>query len=227
VSRLLGNLASLAPLYPDNQTSAEPFGRAWLSTCSCRIANRGVHWNHAADALAAKFPAEWPRQRRSAHPAISPLLAKFSFSDRQLPSGSPPTTPTPPNTKKLGRGGVADGVWHIGLRLKPECISSVGGTKALRTTKDAFPLALENHTLENFSAARDAGLLPGDTFFSLFRPEPRTPSAQNMVPSSRHRIFRNSLSGLRLYGRVDSFCKPRELHLEKSLAVTNFLRPES
>jgi len=209
--RLWGS-RSLAQLYPDKSDLAEPIGEAWLSDVKCRIATGAFTGIALADAW-REMPAEW-RGTTFAQPADFPLLAKFIFPTDKLSIQVHPDDAYATEHEKAAGGCGKTEMWHI-VAAKPDASLLLGLKPG--TTKDAFLAALENHSVENLFQRH--AVAAGDTFF--------VPAGIQHTIGANMVVFEaQEYSDLTYrvydYGRVDPFGKPRELHLEKALAVTNF-----
>ena len=203
---------SLAPLYPDKSNLAEPVGEAWLSDLQCRIATGSFTGITLADAW-REMPAEW-RGTTFAQPGDFPLLAKFIFPTDKLSVQVHPDDAYAAEHEKAAGGRGKTEMWHI-VAAKPDSSLLLGLKPG--TTKDAFLAALENHTLENLFQRH--AVAAGDTFFVPARTQ-HTIGANMVVFEAQE--YSDLTYRVYDYGRVDPSGKPRELHLEKALAVTNF-----
>jgi mannose-6-phosphate isomerase len=209
--RLWGS-RTLAPLFPDKSNLAEPIGEAWLSDVKCRIATGSFSGIPLADAW-REMPAEW-RGSLFAQPGDFPLLAKFIFPTDKLSIQVHPDDDYAAAHEQAAGGRGKTEMWHI-VSAKPDASLLLGLKPG--TTKESFEAGLANHTLENLFQRHS--VTPGDTFFIPARTQHTI--GPNMV------VFEvQEYSDLTYraydYGRVDPNGKPRELHLEKALAVTNF-----
>jgi mannose-6-phosphate isomerase len=105
-------------------------------------------------------------------------------------------------------------MWHI-VSAKSDASLLLGLKPG--ATKEAFLAGLKDHTLENLFQRHPAK--PGDTFFVPSRTQ-HTIGANMVVFEVQE--YSDLTYRVYDYGRVDPSGKPRELHLEKALAVTNF-----
>jgi mannose-6-phosphate isomerase len=209
--RLWGS-RSLAPLYPDKSNLAEPIGEAWLSDVKCRIATGAFNGITLADAW-REMPAEW-RGAMFTQPGDFPLLAKFIFPTDKLSIQVHPDDAYAAEHEKGNGGRGKTEMWHI-VAAKPDA-SLLLGLKP-KTTKDAFLAALENHSVENLFQRH--AVAAGDTFFVPARVQ-HTIGANMVVFEAQE--YSDLTYRVYDYSRVDPSGKPRELHLEKALAVTDF-----
>jgi mannose-6-phosphate isomerase len=203
---------SLAPLYPEKTNLPEPIGEAWLTDVNCRIAN-GPFAGKTLQETWREMPSEW-RGRNLANLPHFPLLVKFLFPTDKLSIQVHPDDAYAAAHEKAAGGRGKTEMWHI--------ISAEPGAKVLAgfkpgVTREKFLAALEAHTLEDLLlawpvAAGDAIFVPARTSHSI-GPGLILCEVQEYSDLT-YRVYD--------YGRVDSSGKPRELHIEKALAVLNF-----
>ena len=203
---------SLAPLFPEKSNLGKPIGEAWLSDVNCKIVSGSFSGISLADAW-REMPAEW-RGTIFAQPSNFPLLAKFIFPTDKLSIQVHPDDAYAAVHEKAAGGHGKTEMWHI-VSAKPDASLLLGLKPG--TTRESFLAALEKNTLENLFQRHSAQA--GDTFFIAAKTQHTI--GPNMVvfevqeySDLTYRVYD--------YGRVDSSGKPRELHLEKALAVTNF-----
>jgi len=203
---------SLAPLYPDKANLSEPIGEAWLSDVNCRIATGSFAGISLADAW-REMPPEC-RGTKFGQPGDFPLLAKFIFPTDKLSIQVHPDDAYATKYEQAAGGRGKTEMWHI-VSAKPDASLLLGLKPG--TTKDAFLAALENHTLENLFQRHL--VKPGDTFFVPARMQ-HTIGANMVVFEAQE--YSDLTYRVYDYGRVDPSGRPRELHIEKALAVTDF-----
>lgn len=209
--RLWGS-RSLAPLFPNKADQAEPIGEAWLTDVNCRIATGSFSGISLNDAW-REMPSEW-RGTMFQQPGAFPLLAKFIFPTEKLSiQVHPDDTYAAAHERASGGRGKTE-MWHI-ISATPDASLLLGFKPG--ATKDAFLAALKDHTLENLFQRHS--VKPGDTFFVPARTQ-HTIGANMVVFEVQE--YSDLTYRVYDYGRVDPSGKPRELHLEKALAVTNF-----
>lgn len=203
---------SLAPLFPQKSNLKEPIGEAWLSDVSCRIATGSFAGISLADAW-REMPAEW-RGTIFAEARDFPLLSKFIFPTEKLSIQVHPDDAYASVHEETAGGRGKTEMWHI-VSAQPNASLLLGLKPG--TTKESFLNALEKHTVEDLFQRHSAQA--GDTFFVPAK-TPHT-IGPNMVvfevqeySDLTYRVYD--------YNRLDPSGKPRELHLEKALAVTNF-----
>lgn len=203
---------SLAPLYPEKSDLAEPIGEAWLTGLDCRIATSEFRGKTLGEAW-REMPAEW---RGTQFPAGEdfPLLVKFIFPKDMLSLQVHPDDAYASTHERAAGGRGKTEMWHI--------VSAERGARILLglkpgVDKKAFLAGLQNHTLESLFESRTVHA--GDTIFV----PARTPHAigPGMIICE---VQEYSDLTYRVYdfGRVDASGKPRELHIDKALQVTNF-----
>ncbi len=203
---------SLAPWYPDKVNLKEPLGEAWLTAFDSRVSN-GPFLGKTLREMWHAMPAEW-RGMRHASVAEFPVLIKFIFPNDKLSiQVHPDDTYAAKHEQEAGGRGKTE-MWHL--------VWAKSGAEILfglnpGVNRQAFLKALSDHTVEN--------LLPhipvhaGDTYFV-------PAGTQHAMGAGLVVCEIQEYSDLtyRVYdfGRVDSSGKPRELHVEKALEVTNF-----
>jgi len=203
---------SLAPLFPEKKDLPEPIGEAWLTGVDCRVATGPFAGKTLAEAW-REMPAEW-RGAQFAKPGDFPLLVKFIFPTDKLSIQVHPDDAYASVHEKAAGGRGKTEMWHV-VSAEPGASLLVGLKPGV--TKQQFLSGLENHTLENLFQRHVVE--PGDTFFVPAR-TPHTIGPGMILCEVQqycdltYRVYD--------YGRVDTHGKPRELHLEKALAVMDF-----
>jgi mannose-6-phosphate isomerase len=203
---------SLAPLYPEKSDLAEPLGEAWLSGLDCKIATSEFRGKTLREAW-REMPAEWRGTRFSADDEF-PLLVKFIFPKEMLSLQVHPDDVFALEHEIAAGGRGKTEMWHV--------VSAESGAHILLglkpgVDKKAFLAGLENHTLE--SLFQQVDVYAGDTIFV----PAGTPHAigPGMIVCE---VQEYSDLTYRVYdfGRLGTDGKPRELHIDKALRVTNF-----
>ena len=203
---------SLAPLFPEKSNLAEPLGEAWLTGLDCRVATSEFRGKTLREAW-RQMPSEW-RGSSFAETDEFPLLVKFIFPTDMLSlQVHPDDAYASAHEREAGGRGKTE-MWHfvsteqnaqILLGLKPG------------VDKPAFLEGLKKQTLE--SLFQEVHVHTGDTIFV----PAGTPHA---IGPGMIVIEVQEYSDLTYrvydYGRVDAHGKPRELHIDKALDVTNF-----
>jgi mannose-6-phosphate isomerase len=208
---------SLAPLFPEKTNLTEPLGEAWLTGVDCHVAT-GPFTGKTLGATWMAMPSEW-RGSRLAGEESFPVLVKFIFPTEKLSLQVHPDDAYASVHEKAAGGRGKTEMWHA--------VSASAGAQVLvglkpGVTKEKFLEGLSSQTLEDLFETHS--VRTGDTFF--------------VAPGMAHSIGPNLVmcevqeySDLtyRVYdfGRVDAQGKPRELHIEKALQVTNFAKPAS
>ncbi len=203
---------SLAPWYPDKVNLNEPLGEAWLTAFDSRVSN-GPFAGKTLREMWHTMPAEW-RGRRHASLAEFPVLIKFIFPNDNLSIQVHPDDAyaTKYEQKAGGRGKTE--MWHL--------VWAENGAEILfglkpGVNKETFLRALAGNSVETL--LQHIPVEPGDTYFV-------PAGTQHAMGAGLVVCEIQEYSDLtyRVYdfGRVDSAGKPRELHIEKALEVTNF-----
>ena len=205
----------MAPLFPEKSNLAEPLGEAWLTGVDCRIAS-GPLAGKTLGAAWTEMPMEWRGSQLVAEENF-PLLVKFIFPTAKLSLQVHPDDAYASVHEKAAGGRGKTEMWHA--------VSTTAGAQLLLglrpgVDKNRFREGLASHTLEDLFETQP--VRTGDTFFV----PAGTPHSigPNMVVCE---VQEYSDLTYRVYdfGRVDTCGKPRELHIEKALQVTNFGKP--
>jgi mannose-6-phosphate isomerase len=209
--RLWGS-RSLAPLFPDKANLKEPLGEAWLTGVECRFASDPFRGKMLGEAW-KQMPAEW-RGTRLASCKDFPILVKFIFPKDKLSIQVHPDDvyATAHEQSSGGRGKTE--MWHV--------VSAEPGARLLAglkpgVTKEKFCAALANHALEDLFQSHD--VRAGDTFF-IPAGLPHTIGPGMILCEVQE--YSDLTYRVYDYGRTDANGKPRELHIDKALAVMNF-----
>ena len=206
---------SLAPLFPEKTNLTELLGEAWLTSVDCRVAS-GPFTGKTLGAAWAEMAADW-RGTQLAATSDFPLLVKFIFPTDKLSLQVHPDDAYASVHEQAAGGRGKTEMWHV--------VSATAGAQLLLGLKPGvnekkFREALASHTVEDLFEPQL--VRAGDTFF--------------VPPGTQHSIGPNMVicevqeySDLtyRVYDfdRVDAQGNPRELHVEKAMAVTNFGKP--
>ncbi len=203
---------SLAPWYPEKVNLKEPLGEAWLTAFDSRVSN-GPFAGKTLREMWHTMPADW-RGRRLASVAEFPVLIKFIFPNDKLSIQVHPDDAYAAKHEQAAGGRGKTEMWHL--------VWAKSGAEILfglkpGVNKQEFLRALSDNSVEN--------LLPhipvqtGDTYFV-------PAGTQHAMGAGLVVCEIQEYSDLtyRVYdfGRVDSSGKPRELHIEKALEVTDF-----
>ena len=203
---------SLAPLYPDKTNLAEPIGEAWLTDVNCRVANGPFAGRTLAEAW-RDMPAEW-RGDNFARGDDFPLLVKFIFPNDKLSIQVHPDDAYASVHEKAAGGRGKTEMWHV-VSAKPGASLLLGLKPGV--TREKFLAALQNNSLEDLFQRHP--VQAGDTFFIPAR-TPHTIGPDMVICEVQQ--YSDLTYRVYDYGRVDASGKPRELHVEKALAVMNF-----
>ena len=203
---------SLAPIYPEKTNLPEPIGEAWLT---------GPESNIESGPLAGpinqawqKMPPEWRGTDFPSPPSEQfPLLVKFLFPTDQLSIQVHPDDAYAQQNEASGATGKTE-MWHV-VSVEPGATLLLGLVPEV--DREKFQLAIKQDGLETFFERLPVS--PGDTFYV----PPGTPHTigAGMILCE---VQQNSDLTYRLYDfhRVDAKGNPRELHIEKGMAVIDF-----
>ena len=203
---------SLAPWYPDKVNLKEPIGEAWLTALDSRVSN-GPFAGKTLGEMWRAMPADW-RGKRHAPLAEFPVLIKFIFPNDKLSIQVHPDDAYASKHEQAAGGRGKTEMWHL--------VWAKNGAEILfglkpGVDKQEFRKALADHSVENLLPHIPART--GDTYFV-------PAGTQHAMGAGLVVCEIQEYSDLtyRVYdfGRVDSSGKPRELHIEKALDVTNF-----
>lgn len=211
-SRRIWGSCSLAPLYPEKTNLSEPIGEAWLTDVNCCVANGPFAGKTLAEAW-REMPPEW-RGSNFAGGGDFPLLVKFLFPTDKLSIQVHPDDAYASLHERAAGGRGKTEMWHV--------VSAKDGASLLlgmkpRVAREKFLEALQNNSLEDL--LRRHSVQAGDTFFIPAR-TPHTIGPDMVICEVQQ--YSDITYRVYDYGRVDASGKPRELHVEKALAVMNF-----
>jgi mannose-6-phosphate isomerase len=203
---------SLAPLFPDKTNLAEPVGEVWLTSVDCRIAS-GPFQGQTLGAAWREMPIGWRGSSFVKSPEF-PLLVKFLFpADKLSIQVHPDGTYASAHERAAGGRGKTE-MWHA-CDASPDAKVLIGLKPGV--TREQFSAAIAAHTVENLFESHPVN--PGDTFFIA----PGTPHAIGPgVVFCEVQEYSDLTYRVYDYGRTDAHGNPRELHIEKALAVTDF-----
>jgi mannose-6-phosphate isomerase len=203
---------SLAPLFREKTHLAEPIGEAWLTGVDCVITS-GPYAGKTLGEAWREMPAEW-RGTRLASTAHFPLLVKFIFPNNKLSIQVHPDDAYAAAHEQAAGGRGKTEMWHA--------VSAETGARVLiglvrKADQAGFLKALETQTLEElFIHWR---VQPGDTFF-IPAGTPHTIGPGMVLCEVQE--YSDLTYRVYDYGRADARGKPRELHIQKALAVIQF-----
>ena len=204
---------SLAPIYPDKTNLPEPIGEAWLTGPESKIETGPLAGplNQAWQ----KMPPEWCGTdfKSQPTPRAFPLLVKFLFPTDQLSIQVHPDDAYASQNEAPGAVGKTE-MWHV-VSAEPGATLLLGLVPEVDRGK--FQSAIKQGGLEKFFDR--LGVSTGDTFY-VPSGTPHTIGARMILCE----VQQNSDLTYRLYDfhRVDANGNPRELHVEKAMAVIDF-----
>ena len=203
---------SLAPIYPNKTNLPEPIGEAWLTGPASKIETGPLAG--PLNQAWLKMPPEWRgTDFTSQVPREFPLLVKFLFPTDRLSIQVHPNDAYAKQNEPPGAVGKTE-MWYV--------VSADPGARLLlglvpEADREKFQAAIKQGGLENFFERLPVSA--GDTFYVPSR-TPHTIGAGMILCE----VQQNSDLTYRLYDfhRVDAHGKPRELHIEKGMAVIDF-----
>jgi mannose-6-phosphate isomerase len=200
-------------MYPDKTNLPEPIGEAWLTGPECRIESGPLAGplNQAWQKMLPEWRGADFASRQA--PREFPLLVKFLFPTDQLSIQVHPDDAYARQNEAPGAVGKTE-MWHV-VSADPGATLSLGLVP--KVDRGKFQLAIKNGNLEAFFERLPVS--PGDTFY-VPSGTPHTIGAGMILCE----VQQNSDLTYRLYDfhRVDAHGNPRELHIEKGMAVIDF-----
>jgi mannose-6-phosphate isomerase len=204
---------SLTPIYPEQSNLPEPIGEAWLTGPLSEIPDGPA--KGPLNSAWLKMPAKWRGSNFAAQPAAAdfPLLVKFLFPTDQLSIQVHPNDDYAAEHEAPGSSGKTE-MWHA-VSAEPGATLLLGLAPEVDPTD--FEAAIENGGLEKFFERLPVS--GGDTFF-VPAGTPHT-IGKGMILCE---VQQNSDLTYRLYDfqRVDAQGHPRQLHVDKGMAVIDF-----
>jgi len=205
-------MRSLAPLFPEKANLQEPIGEVWLTAVDCKIATGPFAGKTLGEAW-QEMPAEWHGDNFSGGGDF-PLLVKFIFPADKLSIQVHPDDAYASLRETAAGGRGKTEMWHV-VFAKPGASLLLGLKPGV--TREKFLEALQNNRLEDLFQRHS--VQAGDTFFIPAR-TPHTIGPDMVICEVQQ--YSDLTYRVYDYGRVDASGKPRELHIEKALAVMNF-----
>jgi mannose-6-phosphate isomerase len=203
---------SLAPLFPEKTDLKEPLGEAWLTAMESRVVTGPFAGQSLGESWRA-MPAEWRGARSGRYPEF-PLLLKFIFPTDKLSIQVHPDDSYAAQFEKNAGGRGKTEMWHI-VCAQPGAELLIGLKPGV--TRETFEQAVANKTVDELIVPHT--VRQDETYFV-------EPGTQHAICGGMIVCEVQEYSDLTYrvydYGRVDASGKPRELHLEKALAVTRF-----
>lgn len=203
---------SLAPLYPEMTNLAQPIGEAWLTGFGCRVATGPFAGRDLRSAWQA-MSLEW-RGERLADVSEFPILVKFIFPNGKLSIQVHPDDAYASAHEQAAGGKGKTEMWHA-VSAQPGAQVLIGLKSG--TDRQEFLDALSAGTLEKLFEALP--VRAGDTFF-LPAGTPHTIGPGMILCEVQE--YSDLTYRVYDYGRVDAQGNPRELQVEKALAVMSF-----
>jgi mannose-6-phosphate isomerase len=231
---------SLAPLFPNQIHLREPIGEAWLTGLDCRIATGAFAGKTLREAW-QQMPPDWRGSffsRRGLEPLHQgdvkeesavpktdqgtfddfPLLVKFIFPNDKLSIQVHPDDAYAAAHEQAAGGRGKTEMWHA-ISAEPGAQVLVGLKPGVDKAK--FLEALAAHTIEDLFEALPVHT--GDTFF-VPAGTPHTIGPKMILCEVQE--YSDLTYRIYDYDRLDAHGKPRELHIEKALAVMDFGPPK-
>lgn len=211
-SPLIWGSRSLAPLFPDKTGLQEPLGEAWLTGHGCPI-KTGPYAGKELGAAWREMPVEW-RGTQLKDVAEFPLLVKFIFPNDKLSIQVHPDDEYAWVHEKAAGGRGKTEMWYA-VAAEPGAELMLGLRPGVR--REDFLRAMTAGALEELF--EHLQVRAGDLFF-VPAGTPHTIGPGMILCELQE--YSDLTYRVYDYGRVDASGKPRELHVEKALAVMNF-----
>lgn len=203
---------SLSPWYPDKVNLPEPIGEAWVTAFESRVTNGPFAGKTLREAWKA-MPAEWRGTRHCLLPEF-PVLIKFIFPNDKLSIQVHPDDAYAAKHEQAAGGRGKTEMWHLVCAERGAEI--LFGLKP-GVNREQFLRALQANTAEQL--LEHVPVQTGDTYFV-------PAGTQHAMGAGLVVCEVQEYSDLtyRVYdfGRVDASGKPRELHVQRAMEVTNF-----
>ena len=203
---------SLAPLFPEKKSLAEPIGEVWLTGNECKFADGPFAGQKLGEAW-PKLTEDWTgRGLRRDGPF--PLLVKFIFPEDKLSVQVHPDDAYA-RTREAAAGGVGKTeMWYV---ISARAGAEVRVGMKPEVDREQFRRAIAEGTAENCVAAvpvraGDAIFVPAGTVHTIGPGMILCEIQQNS--DITYRVFD--------FNRLTAEGKPRELHIEKAMDVIKF-----
>jgi mannose-6-phosphate isomerase len=211
-SQHLWGARSLAPLFPEKVNLQQPLGEAWLTGMDCLITNGPFAGKSLGESWRG-MPCEWRGTRFVSLPDF-PLLVKFIFPNDKLSIQVHPGDAYAAKHEQAAGGRGKTEMWHV-VSAEPGAEVFIGLKPGV--SREKFLEARANHQLEGLLVRHRARY--GDSYFV---PAGTPHSIGPGVILCEVQEYSDLTYRIYDYDRVDSTGRPRELHLEKALEVTDF-----
>ncbi len=203
---------SLAPFFPEKTKLSEPLGEAWMTGSDCIFANGPLAGQKLGDVW-PKLSPEWIGTRGDHSPAF-PLLVKFIFAEEKLSVQVHPDDAYAQKYESAAGGRGKTEMWYT-VKAQPGA-EVLAGLKP-GVTRESFQDAIADGTAEDAllhvpMSGGDAIFIPAGTMHTIGAGLVLCEIQQ--LSDITYRVYD--------YNRRDAHGKPRELHIDKALAVTKF-----
>jgi mannose-6-phosphate isomerase len=203
---------SLAPLFAEKTRLSEPIGEAWLSCVDSQIAT-GPYAGETLGGAWHDMAVEWRGTRLASYKEF-PILVKFLFPNEKLSIQVHPGDDYAAAHEQAAGGRGKTEMWYV-ISAEPGAQLLLGFKPGVN--KEQFVSALGSIALESLLAAH--AVHAGDTFL-VPAGTPHTIGPGMILCEVQE--YSDLTYRIYDYGRVDAQGKPRDLHLDKALAVLNF-----
>jgi mannose-6-phosphate isomerase len=202
---------SLTPLFREKANLPEPIGEAWLTSVDCKIGG-GPYAGKTLGEAWREMPAGW-RGSDFRRPGDFPLLVKFIFPNDKLSIQVHPDDAYAAAHEQAAGGRGKTEMWHV-VSAGPGASLLLGLKPGV--TRESLLAALKNQTLEDLFQRHAVQV--GDTYF-VPAGTPHTIGPDMVICEVQE--YSDITYRVYDYGRVDATGKPRDLHVDKALAVIN------
>lgn len=203
---------SLAPFFPEKSNLDEPLGEAWMTGSDCVFADGPFRGSRLGDVWPT-LSTDWTGTRVDRSHAF-PLLVKFIFAEEKLSVQVHPDDAYAQKHEAAAGGRGKTEMWYaVKARAGAEVLAGLNPG----VTRESFMQAIADGTAEDAllhvpMSAGDAIFIPAGTMHTIGAGLVLCEIQQ--LSDITYRVYD--------YGRRDAQGKPRELHIEKALAVTKF-----
>jgi mannose-6-phosphate isomerase len=203
---------SLAPFFPEKAKLGEPLGEAWMTGSECIFADGPFAGQKLGDVW-PKLSREWTGTHVD-HSHAFPLLVKFIFAEEKLSVQVHPDDAYAQKYESAAGGRGKTEMWYT-VKARPGA-EVLAGLKP-GVTRESFQKAIADGTAEDAllhvpMSAGDAIFIPAGTMHTIGAGLVLCEIQQ--LSDITYRVYD--------YNRRDAHGKPRELHIDKALAVTKF-----